>query len=638
MTKPLTRVVHFDFHTMPKIDDFGARFDADALAEQLEKAHVGAVQMFGRCNLGFSYYPTKVGVPYPNLKGDMLGDTVRACHKRGIRVIGYLHAGLCHELLLRHPDWARVEQDGTVYNFSLGQHYFRVPCFFGGYAEHLIKEAREVLALGVDGLFLDGISPRTCYCPACRAGMKRAGLDTGSEADAERFAARAARTLAERIRALVPEGKTVYFKGLPLRETRDLNSHAEIACLPSNMGYDFFPAQAAYARPLADNVLYMFGRFGYDWGDFGGYKGKASVENDVFDALLAGVNTTFADHLHPAEIGEGAIYEDLSEIYGFLEQIEPYTMGARYMAEIALLSADGSVTPAHEGAARIFGELKYSFDVLSVEDDFSAYPLVVLPDDILVDEALSARLDAYLARGGRVLATGRSGLRADGSGFASPAWDFTYAGEDETEISYYRLLTPEKGLADMRYECYARSILLAPAAGDHVLAPHITTYFNRGYDGEHWYFYTPPRHETGYAAALLNKDGTVGQVAFPLFSAFRKTLSRAHKALIGQMLKALLPKPLLRAASLPSTARASVAKGEGYTLLHVKVTYPEHRAESGIVEEHTVLPAGKTIALRGAFQTAVTLPDRAPVPFTVEDGYTLLTLPEITGYALICLE
>ena len=27
MLKPMKRVVHFDFHTMPRIDDFGARFD-----------------------------------------------------------------------------------------------------------------------------------------------------------------------------------------------------------------------------------------------------------------------------------------------------------------------------------------------------------------------------------------------------------------------------------------------------------------------------------------------------------------------------------------------------------------------------------------------------------------------------------
>ena len=37
MLKPMKRVVHFDFHTMPRIDDFGARFDAEKFAERLHQ-------------------------------------------------------------------------------------------------------------------------------------------------------------------------------------------------------------------------------------------------------------------------------------------------------------------------------------------------------------------------------------------------------------------------------------------------------------------------------------------------------------------------------------------------------------------------------------------------------------------------
>ena len=116
MLRPMKRVVHFDFHTMPRIDDFGARFDAEKFAARLASSHVAYINMFARCNVGFSYYPTKVGFPYEGLPGNMLGDTVRACHARGIGVIGYIHVGLHHELLRRRPDYARMEKDGTVYN------------------------------------------------------------------------------------------------------------------------------------------------------------------------------------------------------------------------------------------------------------------------------------------------------------------------------------------------------------------------------------------------------------------------------------------------------------------------------------------------------------------------------------------
>ena len=638
MRKPMTRVVHFDFHTMPKIDDFGARFDAEAFAERLKDAHVAYINMFARCNIGFSYYNTKVGFPYPGMKGDMLADTVRACHARGIGVIGYIHVGLHHELLRLRPECARVERDGTVHNFDLGPNWFRQPCFFGPYAEHLLEEVKEVLALGVDGLFLDGAAPHDCTCPYCYHAMKDAGLDTESDADIHAFAERAIYALAARIRAIVPTDKYLYFKGLPLEKTRALNTHGEIACLASNMGYDLFPAQAAKARPLYRGRLYMNGRFGYDWGDFGGYKGRASVENDFFEALMNGFGTTLGDHLHPAENMEGAIYRDIADIYGWMERLERWTDGTDYLAEIAVLSADGDAGSSHEGAARILSELKYTYNILSVNDDFSAYPLVLLPDDILVDDGLASRLDAYLKSGGRVLSSGVSGLTPAKDGFAHSAWEFTDAGDDPIEVSYYKMESTPPELADMRYEAYERSRLVAPKTGARVLASHITTYFNRAYDGEHFYFYTPPKNETGYAAALLNREGSVGHIAFPIFRAFRKTFSRAHRALVGEMLKILLPKKLIRAEGLPLTSRATLLSGDGYRLLCIKVTYPENRGEGGSVEEHTTLPAGRRVSVLGEYKSAKDLYTGDALPLTVADGYTKVTLPEIVGYTIIYLE
>ena len=34
MLKPMNRCVHFDFHTMPGIDNFGANFDAEKFADE----------------------------------------------------------------------------------------------------------------------------------------------------------------------------------------------------------------------------------------------------------------------------------------------------------------------------------------------------------------------------------------------------------------------------------------------------------------------------------------------------------------------------------------------------------------------------------------------------------------------------
>ena len=75
-----------------------------------------------------------------------------------------------------------------------------------------------------------------------------------------------------------------------------------------------------------------------------------------------------------------------------------------------------------------------------------------------------------------------------------------------------------------------------------------------------------------------------------------------------------------------------------YTLLHVKVTYPEIRGKLGVVEEHNLLPEGRTLAVRGKYSSVKRLPDKTNIEFKFEDGYTYITLPEILGYDMFLLK
>ena len=291
MLKPIRRAVHFDFHTMPGVDDFGEKFDAALLARQLKDAHVEYINFFGRCNIGWSYYPTKVGYPYPNLNGkNILGDVVRECHKVGISVTGYLNAGVHHEALLRHPEWSKINRNGQALNLDPNMvcygNFFRMPCYNTGYGDHLIAEIREILELGADGVFCDCMLLRPCFCPNCTAEMKARGIDLTDEDQVTAFAAEQREKMIRRIRETVPEEKYLFFNSLPFHLTKDSATHAEIECLPAVNGYDMFSPFAAWARPMYDTVVYMNGRFQIDWADFGGYKGKSAVENDFYDAVM----------------------------------------------------------------------------------------------------------------------------------------------------------------------------------------------------------------------------------------------------------------------------------------------------------------------------------------------------------------
>ena len=62
------------------------------------------------------------------------------------------------------------------------------------------------------------------------------------------------------------------------------------------------------------------------------------------------------------------------------------------------------------------------------------------------------------------------------------------------------------------------------------------------------------------------------------------------------------------------------------------------RGKLGVIEEHNVLPEGRTVAVKGEYSCVMRLPDKAPVKSDIKDGYTYLTLPEIVGYDMFLLK
>src|SRR6185437_6445527 len=84
------RHIHLDFHTSPAITGVGERFNAGDFAKTLKDASINSITVFAKCHHGMSYYPTKVGVGHPNLKIDLLGEMIEACHQASIKVPVYI--------------------------------------------------------------------------------------------------------------------------------------------------------------------------------------------------------------------------------------------------------------------------------------------------------------------------------------------------------------------------------------------------------------------------------------------------------------------------------------------------------------------------------------------------------------------
>ena len=107
---------------------------------------------------------------------------------------------------------------------------------------------------------------------------------------------------------------------------------------------------------------------------------------------------------------------------------------------------------------------------------------------------------------------------------------------------------------------------------------------------------------------------------------------------IKDFMNEFVKEPLIDASNMPSTSRVTLTGTDDYKLLHVKVTYPEVRGMTDIIEEHSVLPAGRKVRVNGVYKKASLLPCETEIPCSNNGKYTEITLPEITGYAMIKLD
>jgi hypothetical protein len=649
--RPMKRAIHLDFHTMPGISDFNREWDAAVFAQTLQDAHVGYINAFARCNIGFAYYPSKIGIPYPGMKGDMFGDLLAECRKRDIGVSAYINVGLDHEHSSRHMGWLRLDREGRVIRGDRTGNFFREICYNNPeYRAYHFGMLQEVCAYDPDGYFFDCMVVEPCYCYHCLQKMQKRGIDPNDPAANLRFQEESMVEFAEESLRIIGPGKYFKLNGMNYALVQNLETHIEVECLPGKWGYDYFWPYASYARNIQNTVLYMTGRFQASWGDFGGFKTRASLEHDYFDALSAGVGVSVGDHLHPARNLDPGIYRVIGELNNWIRQLEPYTSETRFLADIGVLTnarpdirPDGSrvgpvLTESHQGLARLFGELRQSYDIINESMDFSRFRVLVLPDQLRMSSQLADKLAAFLARGGKILASGTAGLNESQNGFALPDWQFAFAGLDTSNASYFHLVkTDDPQLTDMDYDMYSESGILF--RGGRTLATYVKAYADHHWDGFHGYFYTPPEKETSCAAAAVNDRGNVCQISFAAFRAYHHNAAYATKALVRTCLDLLLPEPLIRTSGVPSTARVTATGCEKHVLLHTKITYPEVRGRMNIIEEHAILEAGALVDVRGDFAGARTLPAGEPVAATrLGNGYTRVCLPRIVGYQMIQLQ
>ena len=660
------RQIHLDFHTNATIPGIGSRFDAKAFGKAFKDAYVDSVTVFSKCHHGVSYHPTKVGKMHPGLEFDLLRAQIDALHAEGINAPVYLTATWDEYAAHTHPEWRTVSPDGSLPMFR-AEHGNGVGWAFldfsTPYLDYLCAQTEEVMERypDADGIFMDISFQLPSISAFAQDKMDALGLDWTSAEDRAKFTAMAVDNYFARVRDAVrkhdPKMPLFFNSGHMRRGLRkhyaDYYTHLELESLPTaGWGYEHFPLSARYVDPLGIPFLGMTGKFHTHWGEVGGYKKPEALLYECGAMLAQGAHCSIGDHLHPTGRIDQSTMDTIRPAYKWVAEREAWAVDTTNRAEIALLSAEAAGRPSlagvpghhegpDEGAVRVLLEGKFAFDVVDLDSDFSKYRLLILPDAINVDPKLKARIEKYVAKGGRVLLTGKSGIDPE-TGFVfdvGAEWKGTSgnAGGD------YML-----PLKELRADFVNDPLFMYQPAekirlkGGKSLGQVFEPYFDR-----------TPRHFSGHVNAASKPDasgfaagaskGSFTYFSFPIFSCYYEVGAVAMLEVAEKLISSALDGERLVTTTLPRAGRVTVRsqKANKRDIVHLLHATPALR---GTTRGAPVQPIQDLVTLRdiGVSVEAVAkvkavrlVPSGEALAFTQKDGRVGFTVPSVTGHEMV---
>lgn len=639
----------YDNHTMPACPDVGEDFDVEKFTDRMKDCGVDYLTFHARDNLGMAYYNTQIGIRHPSLKYDLFGRLAESCQRKGIALTAYINGGISSAEGIQHREWTVVDFEGREYRDPRLTPYVRTMCYNSPYRDHLIAMVEEVVNnYPVSGLFIDCLQNFYCVCPICIKEMKQRGIDYSNKTEVGKFSELSALRLSKDIYDAAVKIKPdllIYHNNPGYEEQADFSTYSEVECLPTaDWGYEYLPVLSHYIRTIDDRpILNMTGRF-YNWGDFGGLRPEESIKADLYYGLANAMRPNIGGHFHPRGDMETAVFDRIEKIYKELQTREPWYDGAKNLTEVAIVYPKGIQNIRGDrhlkSAVRMLSELQQQFDVVTLASDWSKYKVLVFPDDILFDEAIAQRVKAHILSGNAVISTGSSGLSVQGRQFAlEREWGVKFIGENGFDPAYFKVDGAlKKGLPDMPLSLYSSGIDLQPLQKTRIESYLIKPYYNKHWDGEYAFYYTPPDKVTELPALTIHDK--VAHFSHRIFSGYAEQAPVELRTIFANVLNELLPRPMIKCENMPSFGRVFLTSQPDRKMVHLLSYVPELRGKTQMIEEPvTVSDVKVSLRIDGKAPKRVYLaPDRKPLSYKVIDGYVQVNVPKSKGYSLLVFE
>ena len=644
------RQVHLDFHTSECIDGIGSAFSKEQFQAMLKEGHLSSITVFSKCHHGWAYHPSKANQIHPGLKFDLLGAQIEAAHEIGVKTPVYISAGFDEKIYKQHPEWQIVGRYWSKKPTDAGYHEL---CLNTTYLDYLLEQVKEVCEnYDADGIFLDIVGERECMCPTCLKTMIDRGWDPEDPESAKKLGRETYANYTRRVRETIDSvkpGLPVFHNGghiiVGRRDLAYMDTHLELESLPTGgWGYDHFPMSAAYTRNLGLEVMGMTGKFHTTWGEFGGFKHKNALRYEAALSIANGAKCSIGDQLHPNGEMNEATYKLIGAAYAEVEQKEAWCDDVKAVADIGVMSVEAFTNQrdhqdniATSGVTRMLLEGKYLYDVLDTQSDLSAYKLIILPDIIKVEGAFKEKLDAFVAAGGKVLASGDSAI-ADGKF----TYDLgcTYEGKSKFCPGYVNPLVPLKNLDPATYVVYGEGNVVKVTENGVELANREEPYFNRSVVHFCSHQHAPNSGVIEGSAVTVGSQG--GYICWKVFREYATKGSLILREVVTATLDYLLGKTKTLETNLPTQGVTTVMDQAVQNRLvnHLLYASPVKRGE-GIEIIEDILPVYDVqVTLRPGkeIKRVYLAPQMEELPFTQENGEVKYTVHRLECHQMVVLD
>jgi hypothetical protein len=668
---PRNRQVHLDFHTSELIEGIGAKFDKRQFQAALRAGNVNHINVFGKCHMSWSYYPTKIGKVHPHLKFDLLGAQLEACREIGVRAPIYFTVGWSANDAKNHPEWCVRDKNGAI--FSQGpwsddpkavkpSYNWKFLCAAesGPYHIFVLSQIEELCKLyPVDGFWMDiyHAANGSCYCDPCKARMKKEGVDIGNDRAATLSYAKSMKAHMMALRATVAKfhpKATVFFNPTPrvgdyeIFKSRlfDANTQQEIEDLPSSWGgYDKLPIESKFHTGEGSRSIAMSGKFHKAWGEFGGFKSVAGLKYEGAAMISFGVGCNFGDQLHPSGMMDPSTYRNIGEAYSYVEKIEDYGPGGIPYSKLGLwLTYDegvlnsASVASADRGVSSMLLESHYDY-VIATPRNLNALSTIILPSAQSLTPETAKLLTDWTAKGGKLIVLGGGALDKDKKRFLIDvgAEYISAAGYDID----YTVITDQGLMKDMvmtPFLNYVPAIRTKVTTGK-VLATMREPYFSRTNSSYSGHLNTPYRLDTApYPTAVQN--GNILFFPHALDKMYLANGMKLHRDFFRNAIDFMGGEQTVKVEGLPSAGRISFLyqQAKRRYVAHLLYSPALGRGDVQVIEDFPVIDKAKiSVTIPEAVRSVIAIPSGKELSFTKSGNAVVVEVPAFSMHTAIVL-